>query len=740
MEIISPSIADFLHELAGEGERVAMENYQKEREKASHRKVSMAPGKTPKTVRRPLLPFLLLGVMIGFLGYWLTTLKIGHYFDIAGIYDHYERQLLYNRFEWRAENKNYPLPLDDRIAIIAIDDRSLDNDRLPLIYWNKYYVPVFSMLLEGGARVIGFDVYQGLSIEESLQQILDEKAFDAAKEYLKKGFTFDEWRDDLLPELPISKKDNELAMLLMEKKKIILPCQVLSGKEIVRPIDLIALASGRETWGVVTLPTFPDGVVIFNQFSFLWKPHANEERTEGNKSSSADVSEENSETLYSFAVRILEKFSGSSLEMKSDGASIGKLGLPLDSGQRLWINYRRPVDYQNDKTIAYSFIDVLKKASNNDAEFFKENFEGRIVLIGCTSLAMGDMHKSPYIDASGDLLKLPGIEIHGHTLSTILQQDFLTLTPPAYRCLIFVFLCLLSSLMAARTRPLVAVILNGLLMVTYIAITFGLFFFRSIWVDTLAAFIIIPNFAALSLYRYYTEEREREKLRKIFGRYVSKNVMEAITGNPKLLALGGSRRKVTILFSDINNFTPTSEGLTPEELIGCLNSYFKEMNAIIMKYNGTIKQFVGDEIMVIYGAPVDQDDQAVRAVNTALEMVDRLNEMKAAAPTGKAGFYEVKIGIHTGEVVAGNVGSEDRTEYAAVGDNVNLTSRIEGLNKKLGTFILISEETYSEVNGKVENVAYVPFPPQEVKGKKKLLTVFEVKRPVIGGKNEENQP
>lgn len=224
-----------------------------------------------------------------------------------------------------------------------------------------------------------------------------------------------------------------------------------------------------------------------------------------------------------------------------------------------------------------------------------------------------------------------------------------------------------------------------------------------------------------------TEKARYETVKNLFGRFVSPQVMDELTRDTSKVQLGGQEKTVTILFSDINDFTPSCERLPPAQIIDMLNDYFREMNQIIFQHGGTIKQFVGDEIMVMYGAPGAQSDHALRAVRTAVAMIKRLREMEDAQ-AGRAGFYRIKIGINTGQVVVGIVGSEERSEYAAVGDTVNLASRIQGLNKPLGTSILISESTYREVAEAMQGEAeFIERGAQSVKGKQDATTVFEVR-------------
>ncbi len=222
--------------------------------------------------------------------------------------------------------------------------------------------------------------------------------------------------------------------------------------------------------------------------------------------------------------------------------------------------------------------------------------------------------------------------------------------------------------------------------------------------------------------REIESQRERTHIRDLFGRVVSRDVMEELLREPDW-GQAGARRTVTILFVDINDFSTRCEQMKPGRIIEMLNSYFGTVNSVIFRHRGMIKQFVGDEILVLFGAPKPSDDHAVSAVRTALEIVETLARQRA---TDQGGFYDVKIGIHTGEVVVGHVGSEERFEYAAVGDAVNLASRIMGLNRELGTSILISESTRAEVAHVLPNVTMRDQGEHTVKGRSRPEAVYEV--------------
>ncbi|MCA9796890.1 MAG: PAS domain-containing protein, partial [Candidatus Eremiobacteraeota bacterium] len=220
-------------------------------------------------------------------------------------------------------------------------------------------------------------------------------------------------------------------------------------------------------------------------------------------------------------------------------------------------------------------------------------------------------------------------------------------------------------------------------------------------------------------------EQARQQVQDLFGRLVSREVMEELLKEP-VLELGGKRMQVTILLADINNFSSTCERFSPGQIIEMLNRYFSEVNEVIFRHRGMIKQFAGDEVLVLFGAPNESDDHAVMAVRTAIGIVERLNELVAQESSLGAGFYDVKVGVHTGEVVVGHVGSMERFEYAAVGDSVNLASRIMGLNKALGTKLLVSQATMDAARSHLPGLKFLHRGSHAVKGRSQEVDVYEV--------------
>jgi len=217
--------------------------------------------------------------------------------------------------------------------------------------------------------------------------------------------------------------------------------------------------------------------------------------------------------------------------------------------------------------------------------------------------------------------------------------------------------------------------------------------------------------------------REREFIKNTFQRYVTKEIAEELLGDPTNLELGGVEREVTIIFSDIRDFTRICEKMSAAEAMEFLNEYLKEMLDIIFKYEGTLDKFIGDSIMVLFGAPKLREDDTIRAVKTALEMQERLKKVnKHRAAEGKVEI-NIGIGVNTGKVIAGNIGDHRRMEYTVIGHNVNLASRLEQLTKKYGNNIIISDSTYEKVKDIVE---VKELGEVSIKGKDLPITVYEL--------------
>jgi adenylate cyclase len=225
-------------------------------------------------------------------------------------------------------------------------------------------------------------------------------------------------------------------------------------------------------------------------------------------------------------------------------------------------------------------------------------------------------------------------------------------------------------------------------------------------------------------WQYFVEGREKRQVKRLFSRYVPRDVYEQLMADPDRAALGGKRRTMTVLFSDVRGFTAMSERATPEEVVGQLNEYFSRMVDVLFAHRGTLDKFVGDMVMGLFGAPLDDPDHAEHAVQAALAMTRALDELNQQWSAAGRPVLDIGIGISTGEMVAGNIGSTAIMSYTVIGDTVNLGARLESLNKDYGTRVIISEATRAALKGRYD---IRPLGEVTVKGKSRAVTIYEVK-------------
>jgi adenylate cyclase len=359
-------------------------------------------------------------------------------------------------------------------------------------------------------------------------------------------------------------------------------------------------------------------------------------------------------------------------------------GAPMPPGEDVWIDFRGP----GGSFPRVSLADVIQGKN-------LEGLKDKVVLLGSYDPRLQDLRRSPFSpDGTPDMF---GVEVHAQAVDTLLRGSRLQAAGPVAELGSRTVLAVLASTAVCVLAPGWATLSLFGLAGAAILLSRSLFSEHGVWLgisDKLGTLFTVGVVAWVL--RGILVERSRAALRRVFSRYAPPQLVDQLMRQPDMANLGGGKFEVTLLFSDINGFSTLSEKVTPEVLIGLVNDYFREMTAVIHAHGGLIRQFVGDEIMVIFGAPVARADHAAAAVTTAIACQRRLDELAKANP-GKLGFYSVKVGLHSGQVVCGNVGSEERTEYTAVGDDVNLASRVMGLNKALKTDMLVTRQTVEQV-------------------------------------------
>jgi adenylate cyclase len=229
-----------------------------------------------------------------------------------------------------------------------------------------------------------------------------------------------------------------------------------------------------------------------------------------------------------------------------------------------------------------------------------------------------------------------------------------------------------------------------------------LFIEKGVWLNaTYPLLTLFSAYISTTVYNYVTVEKEKRRIKGAFRYYVTESVMEEILRRPEKLALGGEEKELSVLFSDIRGFATISEKLPPGVLVGLLNGYLTRMTEVVFRYDGYLDKYIGDAIMAVYGAPVEREDHALSACRTAVEMIASLKGIQIEWERAGLPKIDIGIGINTGKMVVGNMGSRKRFNYTVVGDNVNLASRLEGLTKRYEAPIIIGEGVYERVKGEL---------------------------------------
>lgn len=402
--------------------------------------------------------------------------------------------------------------------------------------------------------------------------------------------------------------------------------------------------------------------------------------------------------------KVIKKFSITNSE---DGQPV--FDVPVDRQGSLMINYAGPQnmfpylgvsellsDHPTAKITQNVWDPNMRRWDNsrtievNKAEWVKD----KIFVFGATAVGIYDLRVTPFDE------NFPGAETHLNVIDNLFRRDFLRPHPDEDLRMPLALLAIGIILTIAISR------LGALpgLALTFVAMAATMIFdkyycFTNGYIITIIHpfILILTLYVSLTFYKYFSEEKNKRELRSTFQKYVSPAIVEEILSDPKKIELGGRKTKMTVFFSDVRGFTTISEKLDPHELSNLLNSYLTPMTEIVFKNRGTLDKYMGDAIMAFFGAPIYYSDHAKYACRTALEHIEKLKELRNEYIKKGLPPIDIGIGLNTGEMSVGNMGSETVRSYTVMGDAVNLGSRLEGINKQYGTRIIISEFTYEEV-------------------------------------------
>jgi adenylate cyclase len=377
-----------------------------------------------------------------------------------------------------------------------------------------------------------------------------------------------------------------------------------------------------------------------------------------------------------------------------------------------------------DHTFPYvSYYEVVKPTGTIPADFFKD----QIVIVGRDVRASGDigsaqvdMFRTPFTLRDGRLM--PGVEVHANILETVLGGQAVTPVPAAAIVALLTLVAIGCALLMRRWRPVLSAVIGISVMAAVCALDWWLFSSLQIWLPAASTLAVAPAmYVSLGGVSFLREQARKREVTQAFSLYVTPQVVDSLLANPDKLKLGGERREITFMFTDLANFTTISEQLPAERTVYLLNRHFTDMTDIVLKHGGTVARFIGDAIMAFWGAPLDDDKQALNAVRAAIEMQQGMEKLREEFVKEGLPAIEMRVGIQSGSAIAGNLGSARRFDYTVIGDDVNLAARLEGINKLYGTGIMIGDTTARQVAG---DIPLRPVDRVIVKGKSQPVETF----------------
>jgi len=401
--------------------------------------------------------------------------------------------------------------------------------------------------------------------------------------------------------------------------------------------------------------------------------------------------------VWPFAIKTLAMYKGVEPQLENGQLTIGDIEVPLDPFNDLWVDFPSlppmATFLAKDTPAGISAAEILLELEDipddewdEETEDLQELISGKIVLVGDTSEVSHDIFTSP-------IGEVYGIEFLADTIMTLMKNA--PIRPASSQNEMLVLLILFICFVIVALIPKYENLLFLLIIAAYAG--FGVFSYVYYGVAFSMSYALIAcvlSTGTINLYLFMMERKQKGFIKGAFSQYLSPTVIDQIVENPEMLQLGGERREMTPFFSDIQGFSTISEGLTPEELVQLLNEYLTAMCDIISSHQGTIDKFEGDAIIAFWGAPLDLPNHATVACHATIEMQRRGEELRKMLREQSRPLLFTRMGLNSGPVVVGNMGSAERMDYTMMGDVVNLAARLEGANKFYKTFSMISGSTY----------------------------------------------
>lgn len=609
-------------------------------------------------------------------------------------------------------NLTMPHTQDDRIFIVDIDEKSLASlGRWP---WSRNkIVSILDNLFDYyHVAVVGFDIVFAEKDESSGLNVLER----LGRQNLKTNVMY----QNMLPELRTQLDYNNLFAQKIKGRKVVLGYAFSND-------------SGGST-GKLPPPVFTSTILnAGNYFIKMIGYSANLPELQDNAHNAGHFNSYVDSDGVSRRIPILLDYRGAyydALSVAMVRSFLADTPLPIKAGfgsgtdKLEWVEidiFKIPIDDKALAMIPYrglegSFryipaIDILQK------KIKKDELQGGIVLVGSRATAIKDLRSTPVAPV------YPGVEIHANMIAGILDQNIKQI--PDYvgvlECLLLCLIGLTMTVLLPFLNPLRSLLLSVFMLLVSVGINAWAWHLNVV-LPLASSALMIPLFFTVNMsWGFFAETKTKHHLTKLFGQYVPKPLVEEMSRNPEKFTIEGESREMTVLFSDVRGFTSISEGMHPRELTKLMNEYMTPMTDVIHRHRGTIDKYIGDAIMAFWGAPMPDNDHARNAVLAALDMQTAINQLRSNFV--QKGWPEIKvgIGINSGIMRVGNMGSEFRIAYTVMGDNVNLGSRLEGITRQYGVGIIVGETTRNAVS----DIVFRELDLVRVKGKDQPVFIYE---------------
>jgi len=560
---------------------------------------------------------------------------------------------------------------ESRSVILAIDEETYRRppfEGIPSVMWTPQLSAVFDGMLDAGVAAIGLDVVYPTSIE---------------------GFV---WND----ERPLARYDRPFLLTLRrggaQEGRVVLGYVQHQEKPLFPHPGMERIVGGRANIRSLNAFEDPDGIIRRLSLSF--------ETADGGREPSFSLE---------LAARALGADPATAVE--GPAPTLGGRPIATDGGGNVLLNF----DTRPGSIPIYSLADLHACAEQGNAAYFEEHFRDKVVILGvvvdledrkftsrrfattpdgaglperCVHPVMTEFYRD---DLTRD--QIPGVLLHATAVNNMITGTALRSLPLPAAAPLVALVALLAAVAALLLPPARSVVAALVGAAVWVAAATAAFYGALVlpFLEAMAAAAI--SYLLVLLFRIAVADRDKQQIRKAFSLYLPPALVDRMAATGQMPALGGETRQVSILFTDIASFTKISEGVEPEVLVAWLNGYFGAMTDIVEKHGGFVDKFIGDAILAVFGAPLDDPEHATKAVRAAMEMRALLADPQGPLAGGVLGTPKNRIGVNSGPTLIGNIGSQRRFNYTVIGDAVNLASRLEGANKSYGTQILVSQDT-----------------------------------------------